>query len=99
MIVYNVTVKIDKSVHDDWLKWMKEVHIPDVMSTGYFLENNMFKIMVDDEDGVNYSIQYTCSNMEDLMEYQEKHAPALQNEHTERYKNKYVAFRTLLEKV
>jgi predicted transport protein len=92
-------VKIDNSVHDEWINWMKEVHIPDVMSTGYFLENNIYKILIEDKDGVNYSIQYSCASMNDLLEYQEKHAPRLQEEHTERYKNKYVAFRTLLEHV
>jgi len=39
MIIYSVTVNIDDSVHDEWVTWMKEVHIPDVMATGYFLEN------------------------------------------------------------
>ena len=37
-IIYNVTVNIDDSVHDEWLEWMQTQHIPDVMSTGYFLE-------------------------------------------------------------
>ena len=97
MIVYNVTVKIDNEVHDEWVNWMKTVHIPDVMKTGYFLSNRFAKILVDDLDGVNYSIQYTCANMEDLQEYQDRHAHSLQAEHTERYKDKFVAFRTLLE--
>ena len=36
MILYNVTVKIAKAVHDDWLEWMKTVHIPDVLKTNLF---------------------------------------------------------------
>ena len=99
MIVYNVTIKIDNNVHDDWLAWMREVHIPDVMATGLFLRSDIFKILVDDEDGVNYSIQYTCENMEMLEKYQSEYAPRLQEEHTTRYKDKFVAFRTLLELV
>lgn len=99
MIIYNVTVKIDNSVHTDWLKWMKEVHIPDVMRTGYFLDNRMMRVLVDDAAGVNYAIQYTCASMDDLNEYQEKEAKRLQLDHTERYKDKFVAFRTLLETV
>lgn len=97
MIIYNVTVKIDNDVREEWLHWMKNQHIPDVMKTGYFLENRICKVMVDDPDGTNYSIQYTCQNFDDLEEYQEKHAPELQKEHSERYKDKFVAFRTLLE--
>lgn len=97
MIIYNVTVKIDNRAHDEWLHWMKNVHIPDVMNTGYFLENRLARILVDDEDGVNYSIQYKCSSMQDFEEYLQKHAPQLQAEHSLRYKDKFVAFRTLLE--
>ncbi|MBT6440423.1 MAG: DUF4286 family protein, partial [Flavobacteriales bacterium] len=26
MIIYNVTVKINNEVHDEWLQWMKETH-------------------------------------------------------------------------
>ena len=41
MIIYNVTVNVEAEIHNDWISWMKEVHIPDVMNTGYFLENKM----------------------------------------------------------
>ncbi|MFN7266562.1 MAG: DUF4286 family protein, partial [Bacteroidota bacterium] len=32
MILYNVTLTIDMAIHDDWVRWMKDQHIPDVMS-------------------------------------------------------------------
>lgn len=100
MIIYNVTVKIDYEVRDEWLIWMKEVHIPDVMATGYFTEYKFTRILVEDDGvGENFSIQYTCHNLEDLEAYQTIHAPKLQEEHTKRYKDKFVAFRTLLEEV
>jgi hypothetical protein len=97
MIIYNVTVNIEKDVEQDWLRWMKEKHIPDVMKTGFFLENKICKVLVEEEQGITYAIQYTCMSMEDLQSYQQKHAPGLQREHAERYKGKFVAFRTLLE--
>ncbi len=100
MIVYNVTVKIDTTVHDEWLKWMKSKHIPDVLNTGFFYDHKIFRLLdVDQTDGVTYAIQYFCNNMEDYNEYQKMHAPALQKEHASRYQNKFVAFRTLLQQV
>lgn len=99
MIIYNVTVKIDNDVHDEWLAWMCEVHIPDVLNTGHFTANQIAKVLVDDEDGITYSIQYRCRTMADLEQYQRDHAPRLQAEHSERYRDKFVAFRTLLEVV
>ena len=99
MIVCNVTVKIEKSVKDEWLQWMQAVHIPDVMSTGYFEDHRVARVLVDEDDGFTYSIQYRIESIEKLSEYQSKDAPRLQAEHSKRYEGKYVAFRTLLEEV
>jgi hypothetical protein len=99
MIIYNVTVNIDDDVHDEWLEWMQQVHIPEVMRTGFFLANNMFRVMANDPQGTTYSIQYSCNSMNDLEEYQRDHAPGLQKKTMEKYGSKFVAFRTVLEKV
>jgi len=98
MILYNVTINIENSVNSAWLKWMKDVHIPEVMGTGFFTERKILKLIGDDESGGStYAIQYTCKTMEDFMEYEERHAPALRDQHNEKFKDQFVAFRTLLE--
>ena len=99
MIVYSVTVNIEQVIHEDWLAWMKNKHIPDVMGTGIFQEQRLLKVISRDEEeeGITYNIQYKCPTMADLHRYQSHYAPKLQAEHNERYKDKFVAFRTLLE--
>ena len=98
MFIYNVTVNIDNSVHNEWLEWMQTVHIPNVMLTGCFTENRMYKVLVnDDAGGTTYSIQYVCSTMKEYEYYRDIFAPALQAEHNAKYKDKFTAFRTLLE--
>ncbi len=100
MIIYNVTVNIDNSVHTEWLSWMKEIHIPDVMRTGVFSDQRILKLIGDEDSGGHtYAIQYTCESMDHYNLYQEKYAPELQKTHTDKYKDKFVAFRTLLEVV
>ena len=27
MIIYNVTIKLDPEIHEDWLSWMRRHHI------------------------------------------------------------------------
>lgn len=98
MLIYNVTVNIDEDVHDEWLSWMRQTHIPRVMKCGLFETNKMLKVLADDE-GHTYSIQYTCSSLENLENYFSEHAPLLQKEHTDRFADKFVAFRTILEEV
>lgn len=97
MILYNVTINIESSVHDEWLEWMKSVHIPDVLATGLFVDNKIFKIISDHEEGHTYSIQYFLNSMEDYKRYQKDFAPKLQEEHSAKYRNKFVAFRTIME--
>lgn len=96
MYIYNVTVNIEKEVHQDWLKWMKEVHIPDVLATGMFIDNRLCQVMVDEEQGITYSIQYRVKDLDTLKLYQQMYAPKLQAEHMNRYRDKFVAFRTIL---
>jgi len=97
MYIYNVTVNIDDTVKDEWLKWMQEIHIPDVLETGMFLSNRFCRVMVDEESGTTYSIQYLVKDLESYKLYQELYAPKLQKEHNAKFEGKFVAFRTMLE--
>jgi hypothetical protein len=96
MILYNVTVSIDPEIAEEWLKWMRTTHIPDVMSTNCFLESRISKIHGEEEGGITYSIMYLCPNQQLMDIYQEKHAPILQKDHSERYTGRFAAFRTFL---
>lgn len=97
MFIYNVTVSVDKTLAEDWLNWMKTVHIPDVLKTGYFIDNKICKVLHVDDEGETFSVQYTFKTMADIEAYQKNDAKRLQEEHSKRYEGKYAAFRTLLE--
>ncbi|TAL61921.1 MAG: DUF4286 family protein [Nitrospirae bacterium] len=96
MFIYNVTVTLEDSIHDEWLRWMKDVHIPHVMQTGFFVENRICKLLTEEKE-TTYAIQYTFRGMDDLHKYQKEHAPRLQQDHKEKFKDKFAAFRTILE--
>ncbi|MBK9285465.1 MAG: DUF4286 family protein [Sphingobacteriaceae bacterium] len=99
MFIYNVTINITHDVHEDWLDWMKHVHIPDVLKTGCFIEAKIHEVMYVEDEGKTYSVQYKFQSIEDIEKYQKDFAPGLQKEHSERYKDKYATFRTLLRQV
>ena len=46
MIIYNVTISIDKEVENYWLDWMKNTHIPDVMQKVSLLQNYKQNIQI-----------------------------------------------------
>ena len=95
MIIYNVTVNVDDSIHKDWLKWMQEIHVPEVLATGKFTKALMSQVMVkEDLGGVTYSIQYTCDSSELLLKYYQEDAQRLRDAVFKKFGNKFGAFRT-----
>lgn len=98
MIIYNVTINIDDSVHDKWLSWMMEKHIPEVMETGKFFKSMIVKVLVVEEmGGSTYAIQYFAENMEKLQAYYDEDAPRLREEGAKLFGDKMLAFRTEME--
>ena len=97
MIIYNVTSNIDESVHQQWLIWIKE-HIPQVLSTGCFVEAKLTRVLVEEDmGGVTYSVQYRANSREDLERYYKVYADALRQDAFKRFADKVLAFRTELE--
>lgn len=97
MFIYNVTVNVAEEVHLEWLKWMREAHIADVMKTGCFVDNQIVKVLYVQDEGHTYSIQYKFREMADIEKYQKEFAGALQAEHKQKFGEKCTAFRTLLQ--
>ena len=98
MIIYNVTINIDDSVHDQWLAWMMEKHIPEMMETGKFFKAKIVKVLVVEEmGGTTYSIQYFTENKDTLEAYYKEDAPRMREEGQRLFGDKMLAFRTELE--
>mgnify|MGYP000662689109 FL=1 len=97
MIIYNVTVSVEESVKNEWLNWMKTEHIPEVMACGVFTKAQINRVIVQDDSDNTFAIAYTCSSMKELHQYQIKFAPELQKKHDKKFKEKAIAFRTLMD--
>ncbi|WP_316634925.1 DUF4286 family protein [uncultured Flavobacterium sp.] len=98
MIIYNVTTNIHESVHDQWLKWMQEKHIPEILATQKFSSARIVKVLVEEEmGGVTYSVQYVADNKEILERYYIEDEPRFHKEALELFADKMLSFRTELE--
>ena len=97
MIIYNVTLNIDNSIHDEWLEWIKQ-HIPKVLATGLFLKATFTKVLVEESiEGLTYSIQYLAHSKEALESYHKQYAADIQAEGLQKFGDKMLVFRTELE--
>jgi ABC-type ATPase with predicted acetyltransferase domain len=98
MIIYNVTTNIHESVHEQWLKWMQEKHIPEILATKKFSAARLVKVLIEEEmGGTTYSVQYTTDSKATLEKYYQEDAPKLREEALSLFGDKMLAFRTELE--
>ncbi|MES2766906.1 MAG: DUF4286 family protein [Bacteroidota bacterium] len=100
MILYSVFVAVPFKNSEEWLRWMLDIHIPDVLKTGMFTSFTVFKNLAHDmEDEVEFCIQYTAESLENYERYKTEFAPELQKHHTEKFGNIARARRAVLEKL
>jgi hypothetical protein len=97
MYIYNVTVTVEEGIHNEWVQWMKHVHIADVIKTNCFIDSQMVKVLYLEQEGHTYAIQYKFLEMGDIEKYQKEFAPKLQAEHKNKFGDSAVAFRTILQ--
>jgi len=98
MIIYNVTIKVEHGAAGDWVQWMKEEHIPDLMRTGLFEDARLCGLLEhEEEDGKTYVAQYFCKSRKEYDAYIDTYAVAMREKAFKAFGNKFVAFRTLME--
>ena len=99
MIIYSVTVAIEAAMEREWLDWMRQVHVPDVLRTGCFAGATIYKLLEPKSNEPTYGIQYRCSSMAEYQRYRDDFAAALQKEHGDRFSGRFRASRQILEEV
>lgn len=98
MYIYNVTIKPLWEIHDAWFAWMKDIHVPQVMATGCFTHYQFTRLLeVEEDDGPTYAIQYYCSTKELYNKYINQFAPALRQDGVDKFGNKFIGFRSLMQ--
>ena len=98
MYIYNVTINIENSLHDEWLVWI-ETHISDVLNTGKFTSAKLTEVLAENESGRTYSVQYSANSRKDLDDYYQFDADKLRSDAIQKFGSKMLAFRTELKLV
>ena len=87
MLIYNTTFQVDDEVHDNFLIWIKECYIPEVLKQGTLKSPRICRILSHREDGSAYSLHRW--HMEQGMR--------LNEELVNIFKDKVIGFPTLME--
>lgn len=97
MLIYNVTIHIENDVAEEFLRWMQEEHIAEVLATNLFSKAVFVKVHADDEsEGQSFACQYYCDSQEKLQTYYNSFAPKLRQKGLEKFGTKMIGFRTEL---
>ena len=99
MFIYSVRVTIEKEIEKDWSEWMNDIHINDVLQTGYFTGAEFQKLILpnNSENESTYQINYLFDTMDLYQKYQETEAPRLQKDHSEKFSNKFKISRAVFQ--
>jgi hypothetical protein len=98
MVIYNVTIKVNSPVVADWITWMKEEHLPDLMATGLFADARLCHLLQQEEgDGETFAAQYYCNSIAEYDTYIDKYANGMREKANQKFGGQFVAFRTLME--
>ena len=97
MIVYNVTIKIADGIAVEWLQWLKEEHIPEVIKTGCFTHAIIHRLLeTDDTEGPTYIVQYYAESKAVYNNYIQNFASLMRQKSFAKWGDQFIAFRTVM---
>ena len=99
-IIYNVTIKVDAAIADDWLIWLLNEHIPAVMHTNCFTGFKVVKLMdMDESEGPTYAVQYSASDMAGYKNFRTEYAADMFRQLVQKWGQRLVWFETAMQVV
>jgi len=100
MFIYNITVKVENEILNEWMQWQKEIHIPEVIATECFYDHRFYKLLEhEEEDGKTFVIQFYANSKNEYDNYVENFAEQLRQKSLGKWKDHVISFSTLLQNV
>lgn len=81
-VAYSVTATFaDRSLVSDWLRWLAEGHIADVLAGGA----SDAELVELDDSGRSFEVRYHFASRDIFAQYEREHAPRLRAEGLQRF--------------
>ncbi|WP_207422065.1 DUF4286 family protein [Desertivirga brevis] len=97
MVLFNITIIIDDSINDEWLRWINEEFIPEAMSSNLIASKRLLKVLDSPNEGITYCLQFVLDTIASYQSFQQNQFASLMNKHSINFNNKFVSFNTLME--
>lgn len=97
MILYNITFIIEQEAEAEWLKWIKNIFVPEALSNNLLVSSRVLKVLNSPNEGVTYCLQFIIDDMKKYDTFLAGFEPGLLGMHTEQFKNRAVFFSSAME--
>ena len=98
-IICNITMNVDKDVHDKWLEWIRSIYVREVLETGCFERSRLLRIHAFEQGGFTYAVQFEAENMESYERYQRQFSKSISSRLEARFPGQAQTITTVLEVV
>ena len=100
MVIYNVTCKVEWTIHARWLVWVKNSHIPEMLATGIFYHAQLVKLIdADETDGATYALQFYTHTLDGYRRFMTGSATGIAASQYSLWQDSIVTFATVMELV
>lgn len=99
IIIYSETTAVAESVEQNWLKFMKEDHIPALMETGLFIDFRFVRIPESEGVDRSYNLQLRCENLDKFNEFKAFHENKFKQAVSKKFQGNFGSFQSRLEQL
>jgi hypothetical protein len=98
MFIFNTTYLVSDKVHDTWLNWVREQHVPFMLDSTYFTKPQVARVVTSDkEDGTSFSVQFHVQDMQTLKKWHNEYSSLFQENCSQHFGIEVIFFTTVLE--
>src|SRR6185436_5074801 len=98
MFIYNVTVKVDWSIHDAWLQWMLNEHMPEMIKTGCFTNSKLLRLLeIDEKEGPTYGAKDYADSISEYKRSIENHSTMVRQKYFDEWADRIITLRSIMQ--
>lgn len=100
MLIFNTTLHLEDSIHDECLEYLKSEYIPKSLVGNFLEQPSLARIeRQHEESGISYALQFRTKDIDSLNKWAEEVGKYVQQQLTEKFGNKVNGFATLMEEI
>jgi len=100
MFIFNTTYLVSDEVHETWLDWVRNQHIPFMIDSTYFSHPQVARVITSDkQDGTSFSVQFHVKDLQTLKLWKKEYSSLFQENCTNQFGTEVIFFTTVLELV